>query len=64
MYQFVFNSESVKTEIAKVTPKLGEYMHLFVTGSDKNWRETAAKMNMELHVLGLNKIRAELVEQI
>lgn len=62
--QFVFDATPVKTEIAKVTPKLGEYKPLFVTGSDKNWRETAAKMNKELRALGMDKIRAELVKQV
>ena len=62
--QFVFDATPVKTEIAKVTPKLGEYMPLFVTGSDPNWRDTATKMNKELRALGLDKIRAELVKQV
>ncbi|MGF7035578.1 hypothetical protein J2T17_006611 [Paenibacillus mucilaginosus] len=62
--QFVFDATPVKTEIAKVSPKLEEYKPLFVTGSDKNWRESAAKMNKELRGLGMEKIRAELVKQI
>ncbi|MGG1553706.1 ABC transporter substrate-binding protein [Paenibacillus ferrarius] len=62
--QFVFDPTPVKTEIAKVSLKLSEYMPLFVTGSDSNWRDTAAKMNKELRALGLEKIRAELVKQV
>lgn len=62
--QFVFDATPVKTEIAKVTPKLDEYKPLFVTGSDPNWRDTATKMNKELRALGMDKIRAELVKQV
>lgn len=62
--QFTFNSEPVKTELAKVNTKGGEYYPLLKNGLDPNWQETMIKMNKELSALGLEKIRAELIKQV
>ncbi len=61
---FTFNSESVKTEIAKVQPKYDEYKTLVMAGVDSKWKENAVKWNKELRSLGLDTIRAELLKQV
>lgn len=60
---FVFNTEPVKTEIAKIQPKAAELDPILKNGLDKNWRQSAEKLNKELRNLGLEKVRAELVKQ-
>lgn len=60
---FVFNTEPVKTEIAKIQPKAATLDPIIKNGLDANWRESAAGMNKELRNLGLEKIREELVKQ-
>jgi ABC-type glycerol-3-phosphate transport system substrate-binding protein len=60
---FTFNSDPVKTELAKVQPKFSDADKVLSAGVDPKWRESAAKLNKELRALGLEKIRAELVKQ-
>lgn len=60
---FVFNTEPVKTEIAKLQPKAATLDPIIKNGLDANWRESAAGMNKELRNLGLEKVREELVKQ-
>jgi hypothetical protein len=61
---FTFNSESVKSEVAKVQTKFDTANLFYLAGQDANWRKSAAKFNKELKSLGLEKIRAELVKQV
>jgi putative aldouronate transport system substrate-binding protein len=61
---FIFNSEPVKTEVAKVTPKHNEYYPIMKNGLDANWKTTMEKENKDLTALGMEKIRAELVKQV
>ncbi|WP_438351514.1 extracellular solute-binding protein [Paenibacillus sp. FA6] len=60
---FSFNSEPVKTEIAKLSSKHLEYYALMKNGLDPKWRETMIKENKELTSLGLEKVRTELIKQ-
>lgn len=60
---FVFDTEPVKTEIAKLSPKAAEVDPILSNGLDKNWRQRAEKLNQDLRKLGLEKVRAELVKQ-
>ncbi|WP_018752015.1 ABC transporter substrate-binding protein [Paenibacillus sanguinis] len=60
---FVFNTEPVKTEIAKIQPKAAELDPILKNGLEKNWRQSAEKLNKELRNLGLENVRAELVKQ-
>ncbi|KRF42287.1 ABC transporter substrate-binding protein [Paenibacillus sp. Soil787] len=61
---FTFNSEPVKTEMAKVQPKYDVLKGIVVSGLDPNWKQNAAEVNKELRSLGLEKIRAELLKQV
>ena len=56
---FTFNSEPVKTEMAKVQPKYDVLKGIVVSGLEPNWKQKAAEVNKELRSLGLEKIRAE-----
>ncbi|OMD66580.1 ABC transporter substrate-binding protein [Paenibacillus odorifer] len=60
---FSFNSEPVKTEVAKLSSKYLEYYPLMKNGLDPDWRESMTKLNKELSALGLEKVRTELVKQ-
>ncbi|MDM5277467.1 extracellular solute-binding protein [Paenibacillus silvae] len=60
---FVFNTEPVKTEIAKLQPKAATLDPILKSGLDANWRQSAAALNEELRNLGLEKVREELVKQ-
>ncbi|KQN96089.1 ABC transporter substrate-binding protein [Paenibacillus sp. Leaf72] len=61
---FTFNSDSVKTEIAKVQPKFDQAVQIFRHGLDPNWKQSAEKLNKELRALGLDTIREELKKQM
>lgn len=61
---FTFNTESVKSEIAKVQPKFDDFNKIVLAGVEPNWKEKAATVNKELRSLGLEKIRAELLKQV
>lgn len=61
---FNFNSDPVKTEIAKVQPKFDQAIQIIRHGLDPNWKTTAEQLNKELRALGLEKIREELKMQI
>lgn len=60
---FIFNTEPVKTEVAKVSPKAQMLDPILKNGLDANWRQRAEALNKELRNLGLEKIRAELIKQ-
>jgi putative aldouronate transport system substrate-binding protein len=60
---FVFNSDPVKTEIAKIQPKAATLDPILKSGLDKDWRNSSEKLNKDLRKLGLEKVRAELVKQ-
>lgn len=60
---FVFNTVPVKTEIAKIQPKVATLDPILKSGLDANWRQSAAGLNQELRSLGLEKVRTELVKQ-
>lgn len=60
---FVFDTEPVKTEIAKIQPKAAVLDPIVKNGLDKDWRQSAEKLNKELRNLGLEKVRAELIKQ-
>lgn len=60
---FVFDTEPVKTEIAKIQPKSAVLDPILKNGLDKDWRQSAEKLNKELRKLGLEKVRAELIKQ-
>jgi ABC-type glycerol-3-phosphate transport system substrate-binding protein len=62
--RFSFNTEPVKTEIAKLGTKANEFMPVINYGLDPNWRESLSKMNKELRDLGLEKVRAEVIKQV
>lgn len=61
---FVFNSESVKTEIAKVQPKFEQQMQIIKGGLDPDWKDHLAKLNKELKGLGMDTIREEVKKQV
>ncbi|MNZ88562.1 hypothetical protein D3C78_1074570 [compost metagenome] len=61
---FTFNTEPVKTEIAKVQPRAAQSVDVMNAGLDPSWKANAEKMNTELRSLGLEKIRAELIKQV
>lgn len=61
---FHFDPSPVKTEIAKVQPVSDQMAQVFRNGLDPKWRSTAAKTNLKLRSLGLEKIRSELIKQI
>ncbi len=60
---FVFNTDPVKTEIAKIQPKAATLDPILKSGLDPNWRESAKTLNSDLRNLGLETVRAELVKQ-
>jgi len=61
---FTFNPAPVKNEIAKIQPLATQMSQVFNSGLDPNWRETASQTNGKLKVLGLDKIREELIRQV
>ncbi|WP_168120540.1 ABC transporter substrate-binding protein [Paenibacillus sp. HB172176] len=61
---FTFNVEPVKSEVAKIGPVGGAVDPVFKNGMDKNWKETAAKVNKQMEALGLEKVRQELIKQV
>lgn len=60
---FIFNSEPVKTELAKISPKAATLDPVLKNGLDSNWRQSAEELNKELRNLGLETVRAELIKQ-
>jgi hypothetical protein len=61
---FVFNSEPVKTEIAKISPKNAEYDQITKLGADPDWRAYTEKYYKEVQALGLETVRAEVIKQV
>lgn len=61
---FHFNPYPVKAEIAKVQPVLKQMVLVFQNGLDPDWRSSAARTNLKVKSLGLDKIRSELIKQI
>jgi len=61
---FTFNTEPVKSEIAKITPLVQQRDPIFKNGLDKNWKESAIKVNKQMGSYGLEKIRAEVIKQV
>jgi ABC-type glycerol-3-phosphate transport system substrate-binding protein len=61
---FVFNTETVKNEVAKVSSKWSEANQILKNGVVKDWKGEADKLNKVLMALGLDIIRNELIEQI
>lgn len=61
---FTFNTEAVKSEVAKVQPKFDEFNTVVLAGVDPDWKTKAAAVNKQLRSLGLEKIRAELLKQV
>lgn len=61
---FVFDSEPVKTEIAKISPKNTEYDQITKLGADPDWRTYTEKYYKEVKALGLETLRAEVVKQV
>ncbi|WP_025684877.1 ABC transporter substrate-binding protein [Paenibacillus maysiensis] len=60
---FTFNTEKVKTQIAKVQPKYTELEPVLKNGLDANWRQRATEANKEMQALGLEDIRKQVIEQ-
>jgi putative aldouronate transport system substrate-binding protein len=61
---FTFNSESVKTEIAKVAPILTTNLQPVRWGMVDNFDQTLKKANDKAKGMGLEKIRDELKKQL
>jgi len=61
---FVFDSEPVKTEIAKISPKNAEYDQITKLGADPDWRAYTEEYYKEIQALGLETLRAEVIKQV
>ncbi|KRE32655.1 DUF3502 domain-containing protein [Paenibacillus sp. Soil522] len=61
---FIFDTNPVATEIAKITPKLQAAADILMSGLEPKWRELAQKANKEMRDLGLENIRAEVIKQV
>ncbi|WP_141505197.1 ABC transporter substrate-binding protein [Paenibacillus luteus] len=61
---FTFDTEPVKSEIAKISPVVQQRDPIFNNGLDKNWKETATKLNKQMEAYGLEKVRAEVIKQV
>lgn len=60
---FVFNTEPVKSEWAKIGPKAEPITTQIKNGLFKDWQGAARQLNAELKPLGLDKIREEVKKQ-
>ncbi|GGD78667.1 ABC transporter substrate-binding protein [Paenibacillus nasutitermitis] len=61
---FTFNSEPVKSEIAKVTPVMDQIGQVYASGAVKDAYANAHELNKKAVKLGLEKIREEALKQI
>ncbi len=61
---FTFNSEPVKSEIAKVTPVMDQIGQVYASGAIEDAFVKAHELNGKAVKLGLNKIREEALKQI
>ncbi|ACT00653.1 ABC transporter substrate-binding protein [Paenibacillus sp. JDR-2] len=64
MSGFTFNTEPVKSEIAKISPLVQQRDPIFNNGLDKNWKQSAAKVNKQMESYGLEKVRQEVIKQV
>jgi hypothetical protein len=61
---FTFNTEPVKSEIAKVTPVMDQIGQIYASGAFQDTFKKAYDYNQKARKLGLDKIREEAMKQI
>jgi putative aldouronate transport system substrate-binding protein len=61
---FTFDTEPVKSEIAKIAPLIQQRDPVFNNGLDKNWKDSATKANKQMESYGLEKVRQEVIKQV